>query len=91
MSKKQPLSYEEIVRELEDTLSSLLGLEEGTPIDVDRRFQAMGLDSLLSIDLLASLQSRHGTLPVDVLNDHPTLGKLARYLWARQDDERSGG
>jgi rhizoxin synthesis polyketide synthase/nonribosomal peptide synthetase RhiB len=87
MKSEKDLSRDTIARELEENLSSLLGLDAGTRIDPKRRFEAMGVDSLLGFDLLTALEARYGALPETVLRDNPTLHQLTDYLHKKQ----SGG
>lgn len=74
---------EAIVRELEEQLASLLGLDTQIPIDRKKRLDAMGMDSILALDFLATLEPKHGLLPGTVLEDNPTVGQLAAYLHER--------
>jgi len=69
-----------IAKEIEESLISLLGLEAGTQIDRKRRLRMLGVDSLVAMDLITSLETRHGQLPDTVIRDHPTVHDLAEYL-----------
>jgi acyl carrier protein len=81
LDDRQPaISRAPIAREIEENLTSLLGLDPGAAIDPDKRFSAMGLDSLLAIDLITVLETRHGALPDTVLRDNPTVNRLTDYL-----------
>lgn len=75
---------ESIAREIEDNLTSLLGLDAGTRIDRKRKLKTVGMDSLLAMDLLTALEARHGQLPETVLRDHPTVQELAEYLFKQR-------
>lgn len=75
---------EEIAQVVENNVASLLGLEEGAQMDRRRRLEAMGLDSLLAMDLLSTLEAKYGALPDTVLRDYPTIQQLADYLHGRQ-------
>ncbi|MFE7115633.1 type I polyketide synthase [Streptomyces sp. NPDC057654] len=64
--------------------AEVLGHEPGT---IRRRqgFADMGMDSLTSLELRTALQARFGPLPATVAFDHPTVERLAAYLWERRD------
>jgi acyl carrier protein len=70
-----------IASEVEAILTSLLGLDAGTKIDRWRRFEAMGVDSLLAMDLIAALEAHHGTLLETILRDNPTVHQLSEALY----------
>ncbi len=56
---------------------------EGDPAAIDdtRRFIDLGVDSILAGEAVLMLSERLGrTLSPDILNDHPTITALARYL-----------
>ena len=69
-----------VTSDVEEQLSSLLGLKAGTRLDPRKPFRLMGLDSLLAVDLLIVLEKKYGELPESVFDDHPTLEQLTEYL-----------
>jgi acyl carrier protein len=72
---------EEIARTVNELVVSILGHPDGTQIDPQRSLKSIGIDSLLGMDLTEMLQERFGvSLPDDMVNDHPTLDQLAKYL-----------
>ena len=52
-------------------------------IDRDRSFQELGIDSLLALEVIGRLKSRLkiARLVPPVLFEHPSLERLAAYLW----------
>ncbi|QSQ14847.1 type I polyketide synthase [Myxococcus landrumensis] len=61
--------------------AEVLGLAPGSPIDPRRPLQALGLDSLMSMQLRTGLASLLGRpLPMTLLFDHPTLEQLLAFL-----------
>jgi polyketide synthase PksJ len=52
-----------------------------TAIDPDAEFDAMGLDSVALVELARQLTDEiQQSVPVTMLFEHPTVGRLARYL-----------
>ncbi len=80
MSEGDERTRDAIAVDLEDTIRSLLGMNADAPLDGRRRLEALGLDSLLAMDLLSALEKRYGSLPETVLRDHPTVHSLADFL-----------
>jgi polyketide synthase PksN len=63
-------------------LAEMTGVDAGR-IDPERTFQSLGLDSMLAVEFVSMVNSRHGTgIRASVLQDHPTPASLARYLAA---------
>ncbi|MDT0377687.1 type I polyketide synthase [Streptomyces sp. DSM 42041] len=61
--------------------AAALGLADAEEIDVDRALRDMGFDSLTAVDLRNRLNTVTGLrLPVTVVFDHATAGRLARHL-----------
>jgi acyl transferase domain-containing protein/SAM-dependent methyltransferase len=59
----------------------VLGLDAGDRIDPARPLNALGLDSLMAVELRNVLGARIGrTLPATLLFNHPTVGELVTYL-----------
>lgn len=63
--------------------AKVLGMDSAmTPLD--RSLQAMGLDSLMAMELALSLEQSTGMrLPPMILQDAPTIEQLSRRLWDR--------
>ncbi|WP_329297205.1 acyl carrier protein [Streptomyces sp. NBC_00659] len=69
-----------LMGELVDMLAAVLRLK-AEKIDAEQTFQSLGLDSLLSVELVATVNARYGTaVKPDALFDHPTLLELARHV-----------
>ncbi len=57
-------------------------------IDPDAKFSRLGVDSAMSVFLLAELEDWLGTeLPADTLIKHSTISKLARHIVTSGTDE----
>lgn len=70
-----------LIRKVADVLRRTLGISEDEEIDRDLPFSALGMDSLLAIELRNTLSGRfHSQFPSTILFDHPTLRTLAHYL-----------
>jgi NADP-dependent 3-hydroxy acid dehydrogenase YdfG/acyl carrier protein len=66
---------------IQRTVSAILGLDPLRPLDVDRGFAQMGLDSLMAIELRNRLQKAlDRTLPSPVVFNYPTARALGAYL-----------
>lgn len=69
-----------LMSELVDMLATVLRLK-AEKIDAEQTFQSLGLDSLLSVELVATVNARYGTaVKPDALFDHPTPLELARHV-----------
>ncbi|MFD7061163.1 SDR family NAD(P)-dependent oxidoreductase [Streptomyces sp. NPDC059906] len=78
---------------LSHKLVKLLGHGEGQPLEADRTFRDLGVDSLAAVELRNALAPLTDTpLPATVVFDHPTPAALAdhihRTLVASQSDGR---
>ncbi|WP_394840408.1 acyl carrier protein [Pendulispora rubella] len=49
-------------------------------MDRNKHFKAMGMDSLLSIDLLTTLEGFFGPISETAIEQYPTIAKLANHL-----------
>ncbi len=75
------LSEEELRRILAAEVKRALGLSAEEPLAPDQDLLALGLDSLMALDLAQALEPRLGrrVSPANVL-EHPSLESLARFL-----------
>ena len=70
-----------LIRKVAEVLRRTLGIREDEEIDRDLPFSALGMDSLLAIELRNTLSGLfHSQFPSTLLFDHPTLRTLALYL-----------
>ncbi len=70
-----------LIRKVAEVLRRTLGIREDEEIDRDLPFSALGMDSLLAIELRNTLSGLfHSQFPSTILFDHPTLRTLALYL-----------
>ncbi|MET9921906.1 type I polyketide synthase, partial [Streptomyces sp. NPDC006435] len=72
-----------VARLLRDSLATVLGLEDGTALDTEATFQALGLDSLAGLELRGRLRTATGVrLTSTAVFDHPTPAALTDHLMA---------
>ncbi|MEU6556610.1 acyl carrier protein [Streptomyces sp. NPDC046915] len=70
----------DVLAELTAVLADLLHVEPDR-IDPEQPFQALGLDSMLTIEFVTALGARFGIrIAAAVLYDHPTPAALARHV-----------
>jgi acyl carrier protein len=70
----------DLMTELVGMLAAVLRLKT-EKIDPEQTFQSLGLDSLLTVELVATVNARYGTaVKPDALFDHPTPVELARHV-----------
>ncbi|WP_452740235.1 type I polyketide synthase [Streptomyces echinoruber] len=63
------------------TVATVLGHDTGIPLDLDRPFRDLGLDSLTALELRNALTRATGRpLPATLVFDHPTPAAVARLL-----------
>ncbi|MFJ6862110.1 acyl carrier protein [Streptomyces werraensis] len=71
---------EGLLTELVGILAAVLHLKP-EKIDPDRTFRSLGLDSLLTVEFVATVNARHGlAVKPDALFDHPTPQAFARHV-----------
>jgi acyl transferase domain-containing protein len=64
-----------------DLVRSVTGMEASEPVRVDARFETLGVDSLLTLDLLNALNRFFGVnLPATIFINCPTIELLVKYL-----------
>lgn len=65
---------------LQGAIQSLLGHSEVESIDCEQPFAELGIDSLLAIELAASIEEGLGEFPSDVIFDYPSVEELTDFL-----------
>ena len=64
-----------------DVVRSVTGMGPSETVRVEDRFDDLGVDSLLSIDLIEAVESSlYVSLPQTIFIDCPTIEKFARYI-----------
>jgi polyketide synthase PksN len=77
-----------VLEALSASISESLGRSD-TALDPDRLFTDYGVDSIILVELVKSLNARLGIdLPTTALFDYPTLGDLATFICAEHLGER---
>ncbi|MGW0607708.1 acyl carrier protein [Streptomyces sp. NPDC002644] len=77
---EQAEPFPDLVTDLVGVLATVLRLK-AEKIDPDQTFRSLGLDSLLTVEFVATVNSRYGTtVRPDILLDHPTPLAFARHL-----------
>ncbi|MET8578099.1 acyl carrier protein [Streptomyces sp. NPDC005012] len=72
--------FPDLVTDLVGVLATVLRLK-AEKIDPDQTFRSLGLDSLLTVEFVATVNSRYGTtVRPDILLDHPTPLAFTRHL-----------
>jgi acyl transferase domain-containing protein/acyl carrier protein len=64
-------------------VAEVLGRSDADAIDPDKGFFDLGMDSMMTVDLMARLRANLGDahlLPASFAFDHPTVAHVARYL-----------
>src|SRR5260370_21229269 len=70
-----------VLEHVADLVRSVIGMEASEPVRVDARLETIGVDSLLTVDLLNALSRFFGlNLPATILINCPTIELLAKYL-----------
>ena len=74
----------EVVRLVRSATAAVLGFPAATPVDPDRAFTDLGIDSLTAVELRNSLQrSTAVPLAASLVFDHPTPRSVAGHLTGR--------
>ncbi|MET7878904.1 acyl carrier protein [Micromonospora profundi] len=69
--------------DLQSDLARVLYCDE-TDLSDDATFVELGLDSILGLEFLASINARYGIREnIDAVYEHPTLAQLTQYLAQR--------
>ena len=72
---------EAVLKYVVDVVRSVTGMGPSETVRVEDRFDDLGVDSLLSIDLIEALESSLSvSLPQTIFIDCPTIEKFARYI-----------
>jgi acyl carrier protein len=70
-----------VLEHVVDLVRSVTGMEASEPVRVDARFEVLGVDSLLTLDLLNALSRFFGVnLPTTIFVNYPTIELLVKYL-----------
>jgi acyl carrier protein len=70
-----------VVTHVRELALKVLGLSASHPLDVQKPLSAMGLDSLMAVELRNALGATLGkTLPATLLFDYPTVDALAKHV-----------
>ena len=70
-----------VLEHVVDLVRSVTGMEAAEPVRVDARFETLGVDSLLTLDLLNALNRFFGVnLPATIFINCPTIELLVKYL-----------
>lgn len=72
---------EAVLKYVVDVVRSVTGMGPSETVRVEDRFDDLGVDSLLSIDLIEAMESSFSvSLPQTIFIDCPTIVKFARYI-----------
>lgn len=70
-----------VLEHVVDLVRSVTGMEASEPVRIDARFEVLGVDSLLTLDLLNALSRFFGVnLPSIIFINCPTIELLVKYL-----------
>jgi acyl carrier protein len=70
-----------VLEHVVELVRSVTGMEESEPVRADARFETLGVDSLLTLDLLNALNRFFGVnLPSTIFINCPTIELLVKYL-----------
>ena len=76
---------EELAHLLQQEVAETLGYEGPEAVSVDRPFQDLGMDSLMSAEFAQRIQKRLGTRSSALVFEHPRISALAGRLLAATD------
>jgi FkbH-like protein len=76
----QPRRERELAAMLQREVADTLGFENADSVALDRTFQDMGMDSLMSAEFARRLNKQLGIRSTALVFQHPTAGALARAL-----------
>jgi acyl carrier protein/NADP-dependent 3-hydroxy acid dehydrogenase YdfG len=80
-----------VLEHVVDLVRSVTGMEASEPVRVDARFETLGVDSLLTLDLLNAMSRFFEVnLPATVFINHPTIELLVNYLWEEMSRKPKG-
>ena len=70
-----------LTKHIREQVATVLGLDAARPIDPQQGLSALGMDSLMAVELGARLQASLGcALPATVAFEHPNIDSLAAHL-----------
>jgi len=81
--EKTPKDAQELLlhQHIESTILRVLGMPSSTRLDRETPFTALGLDSLMAIEVRTQLgNSLNMRLPATMLFDHPSISQLSTHL-----------
>ncbi|MBP2000176.1 polyketide synthase PksN [Paenibacillus shirakamiensis] len=82
--------HRNLISELIQSLSEALYLSE-KEVDVDEKFINLGLDSIIGVEWIRTLNARYGThIPATKVYDYPTLRQFSTYLEQEMNGFKSG-
>ncbi|WP_406627376.1 phosphopantetheine-binding protein [Paenibacillus caseinilyticus] len=78
--KEDAASVQQLAQELAESLADALLLSI-TDMDMDKKFVDMGLDSIVGVEWMRTINRKYGTaIPATKVYDYPSIGELAAYL-----------
>jgi len=84
MTEGRTKSPEQVASEVNAILADILGLDAGTELDPSKQLDAMGVDSLLAMDLQVAVEAKFGVaLAESARVDFPTILTLAAHIHER--------
>jgi polyketide synthase PksN len=80
VQETQAMALPRLEQELARTLAQVLYMEE-SEVKVEKPFKDMGLDSILSVEWIKSINQQYASnLPASRIYDYPTIRQLASFL-----------
>jgi acyl carrier protein len=75
---------ERTLNEIVEIVRGLLAADDDRTFDGDRPVEALGVDSLLAMDLLHALEDKYNlSFPAVTIKNYPTLNLLAEHVSSR--------